>query len=71
MHIREQTIEILKQHDIGDKFSFPPGLPKASVLIPLIVKNGELFTLMTLRSKEVTWVDVDGSRAPAVAPFTV
>lgn len=51
--IREQIIENLRRHDIGDEFSFLPALPKASVLIPLTVKNGQLFTLMTLRSQEV------------------
>lgn len=58
MHIREATIAILKQFDMGDKLSFLPELPKASVLIPLFVKKGELYTLMTLRSKEVTRMDV-------------
>lgn len=53
MHIKKKTIAILKQFDIGDKFSFPPVLPKASVLIPLFVKKGELYTLLTLRSKEL------------------
>lgn len=54
MHTKEETIAVLKQFDIGNKFSFLPVLPKASVLIPLFVKNGQLQTLMTLRSKEVT-----------------
>lgn len=58
MHIREATIAILKQFDMGDKLSFLPELPKASVLIPLFEKKGELYTLMTLRSKEVTRMDV-------------
>ncbi|KAK2842149.1 hypothetical protein Q5P01_012349 [Channa striata] len=54
MHTREEeTAAILKQFDIGNKFSYLPMLPKASVLIPLFVKNGELHTLMTLRSKEL------------------
>lgn len=53
MHIKEKTIATLKQFDIGKKFSYLPMLPKASVLIPLLVKNGELYTLMTLRSKEL------------------
>nr|XP_046250849.1 peroxisomal coenzyme A diphosphatase NUDT7 isoform X2 [Scatophagus argus] len=53
MHSKEETIAILKQFDIGDKFSGLPVLPKASVLIPLFVRNGELYTLMTLRSKEL------------------
>ncbi|XP_078112913.1 peroxisomal coenzyme A diphosphatase NUDT7 [Sander vitreus] len=53
MHIKEETIAILKQFDSGNKFSSLSVLPKASVLIPLVVKNGELCTLMTLRSKEL------------------
>ncbi|XP_070764128.1 peroxisomal coenzyme A diphosphatase NUDT7 [Enoplosus armatus] len=53
MRIKEETIAILKQFDIGNKFSYLPVLPKASVLIPLFVKNGELHTLMTLRSKQL------------------
>lgn len=54
MHTKEEVIAILKQLDIGNMFSYLEGLPKASVLIPLFVKNGELYTLMTLRSNEVT-----------------
>lgn len=54
MHVtREQTMENLRRHDIADEFSFLPVLPKASVLIPLMVKHGQVFTLMTLRSQEV------------------
>ncbi|KAK5867553.1 hypothetical protein PBY51_012029 [Eleginops maclovinus] len=53
MHVKEDIIAILEQFDIGNKFSSLPVLPKASVLIPLIVKNGELHTMMTLRSKEL------------------
>lgn len=59
MHVKEETIAILKQFDIGNKFSDLPALPKASVLIPLFVKKGELYTLMTLRSKEVTRKNVN------------
>lgn len=53
MSIREGTIDILKKFDIGNRFCLPAARPKASVLIPLFVKNGRLYTLMTLRSKEV------------------
>lgn len=59
MHVKEETIAILKQFDIGQKFSDLPVIPKASVLIPLFVKKGELYTLMTLRSKEVTRKNVN------------
>ncbi|KAG8012577.1 Hypoxanthine-guanine phosphoribosyltransferase, partial [Nibea albiflora] len=53
MHTKEETIAVLKQFDTGSKFSFLPVLPKASVLIPLFVRNEQLHTLMTLRSKEL------------------
>lgn len=53
MHVKEETIATLKQFDIGKKFSYLPVLPKASVLIPLFVRGGEVYTLMTLRSKEL------------------
>ncbi|CAK6969002.1 peroxisomal coenzyme A diphosphatase NUDT7 [Scomber scombrus] len=53
MPIKEDTISVLKQFDIGDNFSYLPAMPKASVLVPLLVKDGELYTLMTLRSKEL------------------
>ncbi|KAK5902410.1 hypothetical protein CesoFtcFv8_007664 [Champsocephalus esox] len=53
MDVKEDTIAILEQFDIGNKLSSLPVLPKASVLIPLMVKNGELHTMMTLRSKEL------------------
>lgn len=52
MNIKERTIKILKQFDIGDRFSHLP-VPKAAVLIPLFVKGEELHTLMTLRSMEL------------------
>lgn len=57
MPIKEDTIAVLKQFDTGNKFSYLPVLPKASVLVPLLVKDGELHTLMTLRSKEVTCIN--------------
>ncbi|KAM8892350.1 peroxisomal coenzyme A diphosphatase NUDT7 [Spinachia spinachia] len=53
MHIKEETIAILKQLDVGNELGPFPVLPKASVLIPLTVKNGQLCTLMTLRSPEL------------------
>ncbi|KAM7396576.1 hypothetical protein PAMP_019609 [Pampus punctatissimus] len=53
MPIKDDTIAVLKQFDTGNKFSYLPVLPKASVLVPLFVKDGELHTLMTLRSKQL------------------
>lgn len=52
MHVKEAAIATLKQYDLGNKFRLSV-LPKASVLVPLFVKNGQLYTLLTLRSKEV------------------
>lgn len=43
----------MKTHEIGSKFSYLHGLPRASVLIPLFVKDGELHVLMTLRALEL------------------
>ncbi|XP_037307015.1 peroxisomal coenzyme A diphosphatase NUDT7 [Pungitius pungitius] len=53
MRVREETMAILKQHDVGNKIASQPALPKASVLIPLSVRNGQLCTLMTLRAREL------------------
>ncbi|KAJ8340223.1 hypothetical protein SKAU_G00348560 [Synaphobranchus kaupii] len=43
----------LKLYEIGNSCSDLPELPKASVLIPLLMKNGEMHVLMTLRSLEL------------------
>ncbi|KAM3609823.1 uncharacterized protein V6R79_020794 [Siganus canaliculatus] len=53
MHNKNEIIANLKKFDIGNKLAYLPVLPKASVLIPLFMKNGEIYTLMTLRSKEL------------------
>ncbi|XP_034443409.1 peroxisomal coenzyme A diphosphatase NUDT7 [Hippoglossus hippoglossus] len=53
MQTKEEAVAVLKSFDIGDKFSDLPVLPRASVLIPLFVRDGELHTLMTLRSAEL------------------
>ncbi|XP_042352755.1 peroxisomal coenzyme A diphosphatase NUDT7 [Plectropomus leopardus] len=53
MNIKEETIATLKQFDAGDKSSSLSVLPKASVLIPLFVRRGQLCTLMTLRAKQL------------------
>ncbi|KAK6480018.1 peroxisomal coenzyme A diphosphatase NUDT7 isoform X1 [Huso huso] len=53
MNIKEKAKTILKRYDIGRKFSHLSSLPKASVLIPLFVRNGELHVLMTVRSIEL------------------
>ncbi|KAJ8412870.1 hypothetical protein AAFF_G00104520 [Aldrovandia affinis] len=43
----------LKSYEIGSKYPDLPALPKASILIPLLVKNGEIHVLMTLRSLQL------------------
>ncbi|XP_020312473.1 peroxisomal coenzyme A diphosphatase NUDT7 isoform X1 [Oncorhynchus kisutch] len=53
MDLKEKTAAILKQYEVGSRFSYLPVLPKASVLIPLFVRDGEVHMLMTLRSQEV------------------
>ncbi|XP_071393688.1 peroxisomal coenzyme A diphosphatase NUDT7 isoform X2 [Centroberyx affinis] len=53
MATKEEAIATLKRFEIGNRFSYLPVLPKASVLIPLFVRRGELCVLMTLRSKEL------------------
>lgn len=64
MRVKEETMAILKQLDVGNELaSSLPVLPRASVLIPLTVKNGRLFTLMTLRSREVRKLLPIGRRA--------
>ncbi|XP_012683587.2 peroxisomal coenzyme A diphosphatase NUDT7 [Clupea harengus] len=50
MEMRETAKIALKKYDTGDLFSFLPAMPKASVLIPVFVRGGELHVLMTLRS---------------------
>ncbi|XP_051975756.1 peroxisomal coenzyme A diphosphatase NUDT7 [Xyrauchen texanus] len=50
MDLKEQTIASLKKYEIRDEFSYLPALPKASVLIPLLVKDGQLQVLLNVRS---------------------
>ncbi|XP_026527836.1 peroxisomal coenzyme A diphosphatase NUDT7 [Notechis scutatus] len=52
MCIKEKAKLQLRKFDIGDKFSNIQ-LPKASVLIPLMVKDGKLCLLFTLRSMKL------------------
>lgn len=54
MEMRETAKIALKKYDTGDLFSFLPAMPKASVLIPVFVRGGELHVLMTLRSPHVS-----------------
>ncbi|XP_030058500.1 peroxisomal coenzyme A diphosphatase NUDT7 isoform X2 [Microcaecilia unicolor] len=50
--LKEKIKKILRKHDVGDKFSHLL-LPKASVLLPITIKDGELFLLFTVRSMEL------------------
>ncbi|XP_067854259.1 peroxisomal coenzyme A diphosphatase NUDT7 [Heptranchias perlo] len=50
--IKEQVKHVLKAYDIGSKYS-DLTLPKASVLVPLLVKNEELHVLLTVRSMKL------------------
>uniref|UniRef100_A0A8D0BNV9 Nudix hydrolase domain-containing protein n=1 Tax=Salvator merianae TaxID=96440 RepID=A0A8D0BNV9_SALMN len=49
MNMKDKVRLKLRQLDVGNKYSHLP-LPKASVLIPLIVKDGKLCILFTVRS---------------------
>ncbi|KAM9807440.1 peroxisomal coenzyme A diphosphatase NUDT7 [Neosynchiropus ocellatus] len=53
MGIKEDAEEVLKLHDFSSNTDPVPALPKASVLIPLMVKDGVLHALMTLRSMQM------------------
>ncbi|KAM8860686.1 peroxisomal coenzyme A diphosphatase NUDT7 [Synchiropus picturatus] len=53
MGIKEDAEEVLKRHDFSGDVDPVPALPKASVLIPLVVKDGALHALMTLRSMQM------------------
>ncbi|XP_034032583.1 peroxisomal coenzyme A diphosphatase NUDT7 isoform X2 [Thalassophryne amazonica] len=53
MKTKEEIVSSLKQFDVGNRFSHVSVFPKASVLIPLFVRKGELCTLMTQRSEQL------------------
>ncbi|XP_047451926.1 peroxisomal coenzyme A diphosphatase NUDT7 [Mugil cephalus] len=53
MDIKEEAIAALKLSDHRIMMSYPPVPDRASVLVPLMVKDGELHTLMTQRSKKL------------------
>uniref|UniRef100_A0A8B9Z3S7 Peroxisomal coenzyme A diphosphatase NUDT7 n=1 Tax=Buteo japonicus TaxID=224669 RepID=A0A8B9Z3S7_9AVES len=50
--IKEKARLRLREFDVGDRFSHLP-LPKASVLLPLLVREGKLHLLLTLRSMQL------------------
>lgn len=49
---KEEARRRLRELDVADKFSRLP-LPKASVLLPLVVRAGRLCLLLTLRAPQV------------------
>ncbi|XP_061450061.1 peroxisomal coenzyme A diphosphatase NUDT7 isoform X2 [Rhineura floridana] len=52
MNVKDKAKLRLKKLDVGNRFSNLP-LPKASVLIPLMVKYGKLYVLFTVRSMKL------------------
>nr|XP_032624005.1 peroxisomal coenzyme A diphosphatase NUDT7 isoform X4 [Chelonoidis abingdonii] len=50
--IKDKAKISLRKYDVGNKFSHLP-LSKASVLMPLMVKDGKLYLLFTVRSMKV------------------
>ncbi|XP_076205197.1 peroxisomal coenzyme A diphosphatase NUDT7 isoform X2 [Aptenodytes patagonicus] len=50
--VKEKAVLRLREFDVGDKFSRLP-LPKASVLLPLMVREGKLHLLLTVRSMQL------------------
>ncbi|KAK2838549.1 hypothetical protein Q7C36_013363 [Tachysurus vachellii] len=53
MGVKAEVISSLMKHDIGDDFSYLSRFPKASVLIPLFLRQGEVHVLLTVRSTEL------------------
>uniref|UniRef100_UPI00398EEB3B peroxisomal coenzyme A diphosphatase NUDT7 n=1 Tax=Pristiophorus japonicus TaxID=55135 RepID=UPI00398EEB3B len=52
MSIKEKVKQVLKMYDIGNKYS-DLTLPRASVLVPLLMKNEELHVMLTVRSMKL------------------
>ncbi|NXN64752.1 NUDT7 diphosphatase, partial [Himantopus himantopus] len=50
--VKEKARLRLREFDVGDKFSRLP-LPKASVLLPLLVREGRLHLLLTVRAMQL------------------
>lgn len=54
MDVKAGFISTLRKHDTGDEFSHLTFLPKASILIPLFMKEGRVHVLLTVRSNQVS-----------------
>ncbi|XP_041047282.1 peroxisomal coenzyme A diphosphatase NUDT7 isoform X1 [Carcharodon carcharias] len=52
LSIKEKIKHVLKMYDVGSKYS-DLTLPRASVLVPLLIKNEELHVLLTVRSMKL------------------
>ncbi|XP_072373930.1 peroxisomal coenzyme A diphosphatase NUDT7-like isoform X2 [Scyliorhinus torazame] len=50
--VKEKAKHVLKTYDVGNKYS-DLTLPRASVLVPLLIKNEELQVLLTVRSMKM------------------
>lgn len=50
MDLKQKTVDSLKKYETDEDFSHLPALPKASVLIPLLLKDGQLQLLLNVRS---------------------
>ncbi|XP_076877590.1 peroxisomal coenzyme A diphosphatase NUDT7 [Brachyhypopomus gauderio] len=53
MDLKKRVIASLKKHDVGEEFSHIRSFTRASVLIPIFVRDGELYILLTVRSTEL------------------
>lgn len=54
MDLKEKTVAALKKHDSGKEvLRLPAALPGASVLIPLLLRDGQLRLLLTVRAIHV------------------
>ncbi|XP_044126671.1 peroxisomal coenzyme A diphosphatase NUDT7 isoform X2 [Bufo gargarizans] len=50
--IREKIKNLLKKYDVGSRYADIP-LPRASILLPLLIRQGKPYLLLTVRSLEL------------------